>query len=125
VLVINNIIYSNTSPDNSDNSISTASGVKMKESRNNITSQAFKFVSKTTNAETMSSGNISSVSVSDIGLAKELALNGGETKTLAIEEKSIAVNGGFSKDAPKVDQRGLKRNTLPDVGAFEFLKNKK
>jgi predicted outer membrane repeat protein len=125
VLVINNIIYSNTSPDNSDNSISTASGVKMKESRNNITSQAFKFVAKTTNAETMSSGNISSVSVSDIGLAKELALNGGETKTLAIEEKSIAVNGGFSKDAPKVDQRGLKRNALPDVGAFEFLKNKK
>jgi len=73
----------------------------------------------------MSSGNISSVSVSDIGLAKDLALNGGETKTLAIEEKSIAVNGGFSKDAPKVDQRGLKRNALPDVGAFEFLKNKK
>ena len=48
---------------------------------------------------------------------KQLANNGGPTKTIALRRHSKAINhaGG---DAPKRDQRGVKRHN-PDIGAFE------
>jgi hypothetical protein len=117
VVAINNIIYSNTRPDNSDYSITTALNIKLKESRNNITSQAFDFAANTTTGASFD--NVSSVSANDLGLAATLANNGGETKTLLLNGTSIAVNAGYSTGAPAVDQRNITRIGRPDVGAFE------
>ena len=117
IVAINNIIYSNTRPDNSDYSITTALNIKLKESRNNITSQAFDFAANT--ATGASFDNVSSVSANDLALAATLANNGGETKTLLLNGTSIAVNAGYSTGAPAVDQRNITRIGRPDVGAFE------
>jgi hypothetical protein len=115
VVAINNIIYSNTRPDNSDYSITTATNIKLKESRNNITSQAFDFAA---NATTVSD-NVASVSAIDLALAATLSNNGGETKTFLLNGTSIAVNAGYSTGAPTVDQRNIGRIGRPDIGAFE------
>ena len=117
VVAINNIIYSNTRPDNSDYSITTATNIKLKESRNNITSQTFDFAANT--ATGASFDNVSSVSANDLGLAATLANNGGETKTLLLNGTSIAVNAGYSTGVPAVDQRNTARIGRPDIGAFE------
>ncbi len=50
-------------------------------------------------------------------IANQLASNGGPTKTLAIPRPSAAV--GFANDCPKRDQRGKRRPTNCDSGAFE------
>jgi fibronectin-binding autotransporter adhesin len=47
----------------------------------------------------------------------QLANNGGPTKTIALRRHSKAINHAGS-DAPKRDQRGVKRHD-PDIGAFE------
>jgi len=47
-----------------------------------------------------------------------LANHGGPTKTLALLTGSPAINAGHSP-APTVDQRGVKRDSRPDMGAFE------
>jgi hypothetical protein len=118
VVAINNIIYSNTRPDNSDYSITTATNIKLKESRNNITSQAFDFAANTTTGA--SSDNVSSVAAINLGLAATLANNGGETKTLAISSNSVAKNTGYATGVPTVDQRGITRHTV-DRGAYEYV----
>jgi hypothetical protein len=117
IVAINNIIYSNTRPDNSDYSITTATNIKLKESRNNITSQAFNFAANTTTGA--SSDNVSSVAAINLGLAATLANNGGETQTLALSAGSSAINNGYATGAPSVDQRNVTRVGTKDVGAYE------
>jgi hypothetical protein len=48
-----------------------------------------------------------------------LADNGGPTLTMALLDGSPAIDAGDSTGAPLVDQRGLPRDELPDIGAFE------
>ena len=50
-----------------------------------------------------------------------LANNGGPTLTHALPATSMAVNNGGVLGATKVDQRGEPRDSLPDIGAFEFI----
>jgi hypothetical protein len=50
-----------------------------------------------------------------------LADNGGPTPTLALLDGSPAINAGTSAGAPAADQRGLERDSIPDIGAYEFV----
>lgn len=50
---------------------------------------------------------------------KPLAENGGPTMTHALTRKSAAVGEASPGSAPKRDQRGVKRDKRPDIGAFE------
>ena len=52
-----------------------------------------------------------------LGLGK-LADNGGPTKTIALMKGSRAI-GRAEPDAVRVDQRGVKRDKKPDIGAYE------
>jgi hypothetical protein len=47
-----------------------------------------------------------------------LASNGGPTRTMSLLSGSPAINAG-SSPAPAVDQRGVNRDSRPDIGAFE------
>lgn len=53
-----------------------------------------------------------------------LAANGGPTETMALQLGSLAINHGDTGTTlgpvPTVDQRGLSRDTMPDVGAYEY-----
>ncbi|MEO8325262.1 MAG: DUF4347 domain-containing protein, partial [Nitrospirota bacterium] len=49
-----------------------------------------------------------------------LADNGGPTRTHALLAGSPALNAGTPTGAPAVDQRGLTRDALPDIGAYEY-----
>lgn len=49
----------------------------------------------------------------------QLARNGGPTKTIALKKKSPAVDKAKRATAPNRDQRGVKRDRKPDIGAFE------
>ena len=46
------------------------------------------------------------------------AHNGGPTRTIALKPDSPAINGAGS-EAPRYDQRGVKRGKKPDIGAYE------
>ena len=46
--------------------------------------------------------------------------NGGFTQTHALDPLSPAVNAGTPVGAPVDDQRGVPRDSLPDIGAFEL-----
>lgn len=121
LMLINNILYSNTNAGNSDVSISAS--VKLKESRNNITSQNYKFENNTQSG--FSTSNLSRVKDVNLGLSSTLSSNGGATKVLAISATSVAVNNGFTLGVPDVDQRNFKRDGKPDVGAFEYNSDSK
>ena len=47
-----------------------------------------------------------------------LADNGGPTPTHKLQKGSEAI-GHAGKDAPARDQRGVKRDSKPDIGAYE------
>jgi hypothetical protein len=49
-----------------------------------------------------------------------LANNGGPTETMALLPGSPAINAGLAPGALPTDQRGVKRDAFPDVGAYEF-----
>jgi hypothetical protein len=49
-----------------------------------------------------------------------LADNGGPTETMALLPGSPAINAGLAPGAPATDQRGVKRDAFPDIGAYEF-----
>lgn len=115
VKLYNNILYSNTN--GSSGNISISASYAMKESRNNITNQAYDFAANTT--ASMSFDNVSSVTEAQLALATTLADNGGATKTLAINASSVATNASYAAVAPAVDQRGVTRMGVPDVGAYE------
>lgn len=53
-------------------------------------------------------------------LLESIADNGGPTPTMAIPANSQAKDNGTSNYAPKTDQRGMPRNELPDIGAYEI-----
>jgi hypothetical protein len=53
-------------------------------------------------------------------LLGSLANNGGPTQTMALLAGSLCVNAGTSTGAPATDQRGVARDTPPDIGAFEL-----
>ena len=48
----------------------------------------------------------------------QLASNGGPTKTVALKKGSPAI-GKAGSSPPKCDQRGVKRDAKPDIGAYE------
>jgi CSLREA domain-containing protein len=48
-----------------------------------------------------------------------LANNGGPTKTIALLAGSPAIGHADTKTAPSYDQRGVKRDAHPDIGAYE------
>jgi hypothetical protein len=117
VVLMNNILYSNTNAAGA--SVSILNTKKNKESRNNITDQNYDFEANTISGA--SSSNIINVTGEALGLSSSLSDNGGETKTLAINATSVAVNAGYSTGAPLVDQRNIARVGNPDVGAYENL----
>lgn len=121
LVLINNILYSNTNATNTDVSISAS--VQLKESRNNITSQSYKFESNTQAG--FCTSNTSRVKDVNLGLASALTASGGAIKVLAISATSVAVNSGFTTGVPNVDQRNHKRDDKPDVGAFEYSSDSK
>jgi CSLREA domain-containing protein len=49
----------------------------------------------------------------------KLAKNGGPTKTVALKKNSPAIGKAKGQSAPPRDQRGHKRDSKPDIGAFE------
>ena len=49
----------------------------------------------------------------------QLADNGGPTDTVALKAGSPAIGRANSDNAPNRDQRGIKRDAAPDIGAFE------
>ena len=49
----------------------------------------------------------------------ELAKNGGPTKTIELKSGSPAIGKAAKQSSPKRDQRGHKRDSNPDIGAFE------
>jgi len=49
-----------------------------------------------------------------------LGNHGGYTQTMAIAANSPARNAGSAVDAATTDQRGVTRDSLPDIGAFEL-----
>jgi hypothetical protein len=51
---------------------------------------------------------------------RDLAQNGGPTRTRALKRGSPAINHAATKTSPKRDQRGFKRVGKPDIGAYEF-----
>ncbi|KAA3606895.1 MAG: T9SS C-terminal target domain-containing protein [Calditrichaeota bacterium] len=59
------------------------------------------------------------VSLPSVGLLP-LADNGGFSKTIGLSPNSIAINNGSQLNSPLTDQRGFLRDSLPDIGAFEF-----
>lgn len=117
LILMNNILYSNTNAAGA--SVSILNTKKNKESRNNITDQDYDFEANTTSGA--SSSNFINVTGEALGLSSSLSDNGGETKTLAINATSVAVNAGYSTGAPLVDQRNIARVGNPDVGAYENL----
>ena len=62
-------------------------------------------------------GDRANRSTGQVGIAK-LAGNGGPTKTIALKAGSQAIDHAGSS-APSKDQRGHKRGSKPDIGAYE------
>ena len=69
------------------------------------------------------SSNIVGAGDTSSWLAAELAANDGTTATLALldVEDSPAVNKGDVSTALPVDQRGVARDSAPDIGAYELV----
>ena len=61
-------------------------------------------------------GDLTGTSANLVGLAN----NGGPTQTHALLTGNAAINAGTTSGAPAVDQRGVARDGMPDIGAFEF-----
>lgn len=122
VVLKNNILFSNLNAESTPKSTSIYSAVSLKESKNNITdatASQFNFDKKTVSGG--SAGNINDATADKLELSTTLANNGGATTTLVLKAKSIAVNAGAT-DVPETDQRGVKRDKTPDVGAYEYKK---
>ena len=63
-------------------------------------------------------GDIVNPDPSKLRLAAHLGNNGGPTKTLELKHGSKAIDHG-GRSTPPRDQRGVKRDERPDIGAFE------
>jgi hypothetical protein len=62
-------------------------------------------------------GDLFDLPLSKVKIGK-LAKNGGPTQTVALKNGSKAI-GHAGNDAPPKDQRGVKRDKHPDIGAYE------
>jgi hypothetical protein len=51
----------------------------------------------------------------------QLGDNGGPTQTIAVSANSPAIGKASPRTAPALDQRGLRRDRHPDIGAFELI----
>jgi hypothetical protein len=51
---------------------------------------------------------------------RDLANYGGRTETIALRRGSPAIDHAGQKSSPRRDQRGFRRGSKPDIGAFEF-----
>ncbi|MDR3547728.1 MAG: choice-of-anchor Q domain-containing protein [Candidatus Pacebacteria bacterium] len=85
----------------------------------------YNIVGISTNKTWNATGDITSLT--GLGLAGSVAVNGATNgvETLALSADSTAINGGDSADndgvpVPGVDERGLYRNSLVDIGAYEY-----
>jgi hypothetical protein len=68
-----------------------------------------------------STGNIVGTGAHPINpMLGPLANNGGPTQTMALLAGSPCLHAGTSTGAPTTDQRGVARDTPPDIGAFEL-----
>jgi hypothetical protein len=57
--------------------------------------------------------------VTDTPGISQLANNGGATETIALDADSPAIGAASPVSAPTTDQRGVPRDAMPDIGAFE------
>ena len=65
-------------------------------------------------------GNLVGDNASPIdAMLEALADNGGFANTHALQSSSVAINAGTSSGAPAIDQRGVMRDSTPDIGAYE------
>lgn len=118
--LINNIFFSNENAFTPPNSVSFRTSTALVEARNNIVDYAVAGGSFNFNEiEGRISGNVEGVTKEALKLSQELEDNGGETTTLSLAEGSIAINAGYASSAPLIDQRGVIRVGIPDVGAYE------
>jgi hypothetical protein len=74
------------------------------------------------NIVTLSDGSLGSGILTVDPQLAPLANNGGVTQTHALLEGSPAIDTAARNVAETTDQRGLEREFLPDIGAFELLK---
>lgn len=95
----------------SDNTATTANP----DVDGNFSSNGFNLIKDITGGTGFGS-DISGVSANLGGLAD----NGGPTRTHALLAGSPALNAGTTSGAPAVDQRGITRDAVPDIGAFEY-----
>lgn len=65
-------------------------------------------------------GNYNNCIIGVDPLLGTVADNGGQTKTMALNGNSPAINAGTATGAPARDQRGMFRDAIPDIGAFEY-----
>jgi hypothetical protein len=66
----------------------------------------------------MGLGHASNLVRPDPGLGP-LAANGGPTTTIRLVRASPAIGAAAQRTSPRVDQRGVRRDRRPDIGAFE------
>ncbi len=104
----NSILGSNTQFDSQADNVSTNNG-------GTLTSLGFNIDSDGT-AGLSGTGDQSNV---DPQINPTLSLNGGTTETHALQAGSPAINAGTTTGAPTTDQRGVTRDSNPDIGAFE------
>ena len=92
--------------------------------RGQVTSDGHNFIGIIGNAMGLADGvNGDQVGTADFpkdAMFGSYANNGGPTDTIALTSGSTAINGGDDNLAPASDQRGLVRNGVSDIGAFEF-----
>jgi predicted outer membrane repeat protein len=111
VRLTNSIFYKNTA--GNSQKIKQQTNKQLTDGGNNL-----QYPNKLTN-------NSSDVNVTDkITIADPklgpLQDNGGSTLTHALLKGSPAINKGTSTGAPTTDERGYKRDSQPDIGAYEY-----
>jgi CSLREA domain-containing protein len=102
------------------NTSGAASGPDCASSINQFTSGGHNLIGTTSDCTGFgppAQGDILNLANSKIGL-KSLAANGGPTETIALKHSSKAIDHGGPSTPPR-DQRGVKRDKHPDIGAFE------
>jgi CSLREA domain-containing protein len=83
-----------------------------------IVSDGHNLIADTTDCSlTKGPGDLFDLALTKVKIGK-LAKNGGPTQTVALKKGSKAI-GHAGKDAPAKDQRGVKRDAHPDIGAYE------
>ncbi|HYD50871.1 MAG TPA: right-handed parallel beta-helix repeat-containing protein [Terriglobales bacterium] len=86
-----------------------------------ISSVGYNLIGDSTGSTGLVATDLAGTTTSPIDpLLGPLADNGGLTETLALLAGSPAIDAGDHASAPAADQRGIPRNGIADIGAFEF-----